>query len=223
MEHVDLHGMRPLDRAIGCRNIPVVQCFLRRGAKLGPATWAMAAGKPDVLIILLNKLLEDGNVLYRKNRLKEASHRYAYALRKFPTSPEEDCQGQEQSHMMLQTFTQLHMNFLLNLSRCKRKMNECTEAVELANEALSIRPISYEAFYARAKARVDLSMFEDALLDVQEALQNAPVHNKQDRRVLVTLKDEIVCRMNDAGTNKEHDDYIAKSRLRASVNTLTEL
>lgn len=125
MEHVDLHGMRPLDRAIGCRNIPVVQCFLRRGAKLGPATWAMAAGKPDVLIILLNKLLEDGNVLYRKNRLKEASHRYAYALRKFPASPEEDCQGQEQGHMMLQlqTFTQLRLNFLLNLSRCKRKMN----------------------------------------------------------------------------------------------------
>lgn len=125
MEHVDLHGMRPLDRAIGCRNIPVVQCFLRRGAKLGPATWAMAAGKSDVLIILLNKLLEDGNVLYRKNRLKEASHRYAYALRKFPASPEEDCQGQEQSHMMLQlqTFTQLRLNFLLNLSRCKRKMN----------------------------------------------------------------------------------------------------
>lgn len=117
--------MRPLDRAIGCRNIPVVQCFLRRGAKLGPATWAMAAGKPDVLIILLNKLLEDGNVLYRKNRLKEASHRYAYALRKFPASPEEDCQGQEQGHMMLQlqTFTQLRLNFLLNLSRCKRKMN----------------------------------------------------------------------------------------------------
>lgn len=125
VEHVDLHGMRPLDRAIGCRNIPVVQCFLRRGAKLGPATWAMAAGKPDVLIILLNKLLEDGNVLYRKNRLKEASHRYAYALRKFPASPEEDCQGQEQGHMMLQlqTFTQLRLNFLLNLSRCKRKMN----------------------------------------------------------------------------------------------------
>lgn len=125
MEHVDLHGMRPLDRAIGCRNIPVVQCFLRRGAKLGPATWAMAAGKPDVLIILLNKLLEDGNVLYRKNRLKEASHRYAYALRKFPASPEEDYQGQEQGHMMLQlqTFTQLRLNFLLNLSRCKRKMN----------------------------------------------------------------------------------------------------
>ncbi|CAK9824589.1 Protein TANC2 [Anthophora retusa] len=225
VEHVDLHGMRPLDRAIGCRNIPVVQCFLRRGAKLGPATWAMAAGKPDVLLILLNKLLEDGNVLYRKNRLKEASHRYAYALRKFPASPEEDCQGQEQGHMMLQlqTFAQLRLNFLLNLSRCKRKMNECAEAIELADEALKVRPISYEAFYARAKARVDSDLLEDALSDVQEALQIAPPQNRQDRRVLVALRDEIISRLDGVGTSKGSTDVTSRSRLRASVDTLTEL
>ncbi|XP_043518370.1 protein TANC2 isoform X2 [Frieseomelitta varia] len=225
VEHVDLHGMRPLDRAIGCRNIPVVQCFLRRGAKLGPATWAMAAGKPDVLLILLNKLLEDGNVLYRKNRLKEASHRYAYALRKFPASPEEDCQGQEQGHMMLQlqTFAQLRLNFLLNLSRCKRKMNECAEAIELADEALKVRPVSYEAFYARAKARVDSDLLEDALSDVQEALQIAPPQNRQDRRVLTALREEIAARLDGAGTSKGSIDSTSRSRLRASVDTLTEL
>lgn len=49
IEHVDINGMRPLDRAIGCRNTQVVHCFLRKGAKLGPATWAMAAGKPEIM------------------------------------------------------------------------------------------------------------------------------------------------------------------------------
>lgn len=49
LEHVDMSGMRPLDRAIACRNVPVVQSFLRRGAKLGPTTWAMAAGKIDIM------------------------------------------------------------------------------------------------------------------------------------------------------------------------------
>lgn len=49
IEHVDMNGMRPLDRAIAFRNIQVVQVFLRRGAKLGPATWAMATGKPEIL------------------------------------------------------------------------------------------------------------------------------------------------------------------------------
>ena len=49
MEHVDINGMRPLDRAIGCRNTQAVQCFLKKGAKLGPATWAMANGKDDIM------------------------------------------------------------------------------------------------------------------------------------------------------------------------------
>lgn len=49
IEHVDINGMRPLDRAIGCRNIQVISCFLKKGAKLGPATWSMAHGKPDIL------------------------------------------------------------------------------------------------------------------------------------------------------------------------------
>jgi ankyrin repeat protein len=65
VEHVDRIGMRPLDRAIGCRNVPIVVCFLKRGAKLNPATWAMAQGKPEIIITLLNKLVEDGNTLYR--------------------------------------------------------------------------------------------------------------------------------------------------------------
>lgn len=63
-------------------------------------------------IVLLNKLLEDGNVLYRKGRLQEAAHRYNYALNKFPPLEALDS-----------TFRQLRLNFLLNHSRCKRKMN----------------------------------------------------------------------------------------------------
>ena len=35
IEHVDNSGMRPLDRAIGCRNTSVVSVLLKKGAKLG--------------------------------------------------------------------------------------------------------------------------------------------------------------------------------------------
>jgi ankyrin repeat protein len=49
MEHVDISGMRPLDRAISCGNIDAVKCFLKKGAKLGPSTWAMANGKPYIM------------------------------------------------------------------------------------------------------------------------------------------------------------------------------
>lgn len=35
VEHEDISGVRPLDRAISCRHTDVVNCFLRKGAKIG--------------------------------------------------------------------------------------------------------------------------------------------------------------------------------------------
>lgn len=32
---------------------------------IGPATWAMATSKPDIMIILLSKLLEEGDGFYK--------------------------------------------------------------------------------------------------------------------------------------------------------------
>ena len=49
MEHVDLNGLRPLDRAIECENIAAIQVFLKKGAKLGPTTWSMSSTKPDIM------------------------------------------------------------------------------------------------------------------------------------------------------------------------------
>ncbi|XP_044761328.1 protein TANC2 isoform X3 [Coccinella septempunctata] len=206
IEHVDINGMRPLDRAIGCRNVQVIHCFLKKGAKLGPATWAMAAGKPEIILILLNKLLEDGNILYRKNRLREAAHRYQYALKKFP--PDE--QGGN-----TQAFNQLRINFLLNYSRCRRKLNETDEAIELANEVLSMKPESYEAYYARAKAYLSLSNYEQALKDVKEALKLSPLQNMQIRKVLVYLRDEINSKLNNPG-------QLPKKDFTVSVDVLNE-
>ncbi|KAJ6636025.1 Protein TANC2 [Pseudolycoriella hygida] len=183
IEHVDMNGMRPLDRAIACRNIQVVQVFLKRGAKLGPATWAMAAGKPEILLLLLNKLLEDGNILYRKNRLQDAAHRYQYALRKIP------------NHTIFaehsSTFLQLKVNFLLNHSRCKRKMKEFTEATDLASLAIELRPDNYEGYYARAKAFMDLNNVEEALNDAREAINKSINTSVDIQQILLRLEQEL--------------------------------
>nr|XP_036214254.1 protein TANC1 isoform X1 [Bactrocera oleae] len=165
IEHIDVNGMRPLDRAIACRNIQVVQVFLRRGAKLGPTTWSMAMGKPEILIVLLNKLLEDGNVLYRKNRFHDAAHRYQYALRKI------SCLENLLERSAI--FAQLRTNLLLNLSRCKRKLNELDESIDLATQAIAQKPASYEGYYARSKSRMESGDYPEALVDANEAMQKA--------------------------------------------------
>ena len=54
MEHVDLKGMRPLDRAISSENVEVIKCFLRKGAKLGPSTWNSASGKPNIMYVIIH-------------------------------------------------------------------------------------------------------------------------------------------------------------------------
>ncbi|KAJ8307276.1 hypothetical protein KUTeg_015360 [Tegillarca granosa] len=180
IEHSDSNGMRALDRAIDRRNTAVVVCFLRKGAKLGQSTWAVAAGKPDMMLLLLNKLMEDGNVLYKKNRIKEAAQRYHYALKKFPV----ESFGED-----IQTFKELRLNLLLNLSRCKRKLNDCDSAIDLASQALDSKPRCFEAFYARARAKRDNRQYASALEDLKEALKLAP-NNRELQRLLMRVRDE---------------------------------
>uniref|UniRef100_A0A8C6V8Q4 Tetratricopeptide repeat, ankyrin repeat and coiled-coil containing 1b n=1 Tax=Neogobius melanostomus TaxID=47308 RepID=A0A8C6V8Q4_9GOBI len=180
IEHVDYSGMRPLDRAIGCRNTSVVVTLLKKGAKLGNAAWAMATSKPDILIILLQKLMEEGNMLYKKGKMKEAAQRYQYALRKFPR----EGYGEE-----LKAFKDLRVSLYLNLSRCRRKTNDFGMAEEFATKALELKPKSYEAYYARARAKRSSRQFTAALADLHEAAKLCP-NNREIRRLLARVEEE---------------------------------
>ncbi|XP_028624997.1 protein TANC1 [Grammomys surdaster] len=180
IEHVDHSGMRPLDRAIGCRNTAVVVTLLKKGAKLGNAAWAMATSKPDILIILLQKLVEEGNVMYKKGKMKEAAQRYQYALRKFPR----EGLGED-----MRPFNELRVSLYLNLSRCRRKTNDFGLAEEFASKALELKPKSYEAFYARARAKRNSRQFLAALADLQEAVKLCPT-NQEIKRLLARVEEE---------------------------------
>ncbi|XP_044158823.1 protein TANC1 isoform X9 [Bufo gargarizans] len=181
IEHVDYSGMRPLDRAIGCRNTAVVVTLLRKGAKLGNAAWAMATSKPDILIILLQKLMDEGNILYRKGKMKEAAQRYQYALRKFPR----EGLGEE-----MKAFNELRVSLYLNMSRCRRKMNDFGMAEEFATKALELKPKCYEAYYARARAKRNSRQFIAALADLHEALKLCP-NNQEIIRLLSRVEEEF--------------------------------
>uniref|UniRef100_A0A8C2UCC2 Tetratricopeptide repeat, ankyrin repeat and coiled-coil containing 1 n=1 Tax=Coturnix japonica TaxID=93934 RepID=A0A8C2UCC2_COTJA len=180
IEHVDHSGMRPLDRAIGCRNTSVVVMLLRKGAKLGNAAWAMATSKPDILIILLQKLMEEGNMLYKKGKMKEAAQRYQYALRKFPR----EGFGEE-----MKAFNEMRVSLYLNLSRCRRKTNDFGMAEEFATKALDLKPKSYEAYYARARAKRNSRKLLAALADLHEATKLCPT-NQEIKRLLARVEEE---------------------------------
>ncbi|XP_051997294.1 protein TANC1-like isoform X2 [Xyrauchen texanus] len=208
MEHIDYSGMRPLDRAIGSRNTSVVVTLLKKGAKLGNAAWAMATSKPDILIILLQRLMEEGNLLYKKGKMKEAAQRYQYALRKFPR----EGFGED-----LKAFRELRVSLYLNMSRCRRKTNDYGMAEEFATKALELKPKSYEAYYARARAKRSSRQFAAALADLYEAARLCP-SNREIRRLLARVEEECQHLQHQGSKHppshgnlshheEDHDDY----------------
>jgi len=95
----------------------------------------------------MGKLLDDGNTLYKKQRVRESAQRFQYALKKFP--PAEQYGGADYET----TYRQLQVHLTLNLARCKRKLGELSESVKIATDVLLLKPDSYEALYVRAKAK----------------------------------------------------------------------
>lgn len=184
IEHVDLNGTRALDRAIGTGNLDAINCFLQAGAKIGSQTWEMAADKPDVVHLLLNKLHQDGALLYRKGHMKDAVHRYQYALKKFPASVVEDAESGS-------IFLQLKHQLLLGLAKCKRKLNEPDAAISAATQAIELRPKSFEGHFIRAKAYKDKGCQAEAQANIEEALRLAPISNIEQRRTLLKVQEEI--------------------------------
>ena len=108
-------------------------------------------------LILLNKLLEDGNMLYRQGHLAEASHRYRYALKRLPPVPgageqlEQLASQQQQQQQLASQLSTLSLHLLLNLSRCERRSGHYHEAARHAAQAIVSHPACQEGYTARAK------------------------------------------------------------------------
>ena len=90
----------------------------------------------------MNKLLEDGNTLFRNGRYDAAAYRYEYALKRIPRLKPCDTVSQVENNMNDESsklknlpkqrnrekddvFAQLKSHLLLNLSRTKRKQGVC--------------------------------------------------------------------------------------------------
>jgi ankyrin repeat protein len=185
LEHADHIGMRPLDRAISCGYNEIVLYFLNKGAKLSNATWAVASDKLDIIFLLLNKLIEDGNRFYKKNQHQDALYRYTYAYKKFPSLNLATNESDTDKLLLIQ------FNLYLNLGRTYRKLGDFQNSIDHCTKALELNPISFEAFYTRARAKRDFHMFDTALSDLYEAQHLNPTNldvKKLLSKVIIDIK-----------------------------------
>ena len=117
-------------------------------------------------MILLNKMLDQGNTLFRSNILDEASTVYKEALERI----NQLCDDQ------IFALRHLHLCLLLNLSRSQRKTGDIDKAINVATEAVNINPESTEALVTRAKAFKMGNMTLEALEDYAAALRIDPTN-----------------------------------------------
>ena len=115
---------------------------------------------------MLNKMLDQGNTLFRSNILDEASAVYKEALERI----NQLCDDQ------IFALRHLHLCLLLNLSRSQRKTGDIDKAINVATKAVNINPESTEAFVTRAKAFKMGHMTLEALEDYAAALRIDPTN-----------------------------------------------
>ena len=78
-------------------------------------------------------------------------------------------------------------------------LQDTTSAVDLASKALEIKPKSFEAYYARARAKRDERQFTSAVHDLVEALKLAP-DNRELKRLLARVREECREQQESTGT-----------------------
>ena len=132
-------------------------------------------------IILLNKLLQDGQTLYKKKDMEGAALIYSYASKRVPTAS----QGSYQK-----MFVQLKMHLLLNLCECKVRMSDYGAAISLATEVIVQHPACCQAYHARARAHQAAGDLDKACQDLTQAVRLTP-HHRELCAQLIKIKEEL--------------------------------
>ena len=141
-------------------------------------------------MVLLKKILEDGNCLYNRGRLKEAEHRFEYALKRIAnaaatsttvTSPTTASSPVSNNSSRMDA---MNSRFLMRLSFClfdQRRFEECAErasrAIENQND-VSDSSMLADALLLRARARSECGEVAAAQADVRELLRIDPKNRR---------------------------------------------
>ena len=187
MEAADVDGHRPIDTAVKYKNLPALQCFLRKGAKLSSTTWQLAQANADATLALLHKLVDDGNLLYARHKLADATHRFTYAMKKRAAVDESDTT----TWTAADAVRLAHATYavMLGVARCKRRQGEYAAAIDWCTQAIRVpqpNANAFDAYLLRAKCHFDAANMPAAAGDVLIASRLNPA-NADVRQLMQTM------------------------------------
>lgn len=92
-------------------------------------------------------------------------------------------------------------------------MQEIAEALDLATEAIELRPDSYEGYYARSKVNIEMGRMDEAMNDAKMAFERSEKASNDIKNVLRRLQDDVNHRI-QASSGKS---------VAESMDTITDL
>ncbi|QRV73713.1 DnaJ domain protein [Ceratobasidium sp. AG-Ba] len=109
----------------------------------------------------VERIKEEGNTLFKANRLGEAVERYSEALEVIGEKVSEGGGGQ------------LRAVLLSNRATAQFKLKQLDPALEDTNASLALNPDSYKALRTRARIQLELEHYEEAVRDFKAASEAA--------------------------------------------------
>lgn len=70
-------------------------------------------------------------------------------------------------------------------------LQDATEAIDLATQAIELKPHSYDGYYARAKALLELNNTMDAIKDAKHALERSKNQSIEIKDALIRLHEDL--------------------------------
>jgi len=157
-------------------------------------SWQMDA---DEKTSRIPKLKEEGNSLYKANKIEEASEKYRLAVGMLEQLMlREKPQDEEWRELRNQKIP-----LLLNFAQCKLCQKDFYSAIEHCTEVIEADPENVKAFYRRAKANVGAWNPEAARSDFNEVIKLDPSLEKSCRKELKDL-DEMEKKKNEQDKEK---------------------
>ena len=125
-----------------------------------PTRWMMS--DPELIKVAL-RMKEDGNLRFKAQKWKEAEGLYNDALSHLETVKNEN-----------QNLLDLKKTMLLNIAVVCLKSGDFKEVLINCTKALDIDEKTPKAYYLRAQANQKLHQYDEAMIDIKEAIKLSP-------------------------------------------------
>ena len=157
--------------------------------------------EPEEKLLSAPQLKEEGNRLFKENKMVEASLKYSEAIGRLEQLLLREKPGEKEWEELME----MKIPLLLNYSQCQLGLGNYHPVIEHCTEVLQYRPDCVKAVYRRAKAHVEVWNPEEAREDFEHVAALDPsmaavchkeikaieelkrIKNEEDKKMLTNL------------------------------------